>query len=654
MAKQKKKQMVIYFLIIAFVYILTGCTNNPEITQSTEEPTRDLALENEIIAELEQINPDAVPVYKEATVLLDAGEDDDAKLLYEKVAELAPEFSTAYRRLGQIELTRNNIDEATNMSRKAVELDANPYNKNALALVLLQKNTPRDSQEAFNLASDAIKKIPDDEYANMVLVMAAGAVNRIDVMREANEHLLLIAPGNPLAHYYAGLLAAQDGKWLKAEQELLISKQLGTSPEAIQEALDSGIARYAMFIRLLQWGGIATILWLLGFGVLYLLGSVLSKTTLKAINSSRAETEIHLSRGERNVRSIYRVLITALSFYFYVSIPFVIILLFVVVGGVFYLFFLIGRIPVQLAGILVIVLIVSLLAVARALFTKMKESMPGRELKKTDAPKLWSVVENIAQKLDVRAVDAIYITPGVGIAVNERGSIIQKIRGAGKRNLILGMGVLSGLTQGQFSAILAHEYGHFSNRDTAGGNLAHQAYASLDELAHRLVRGGAAQPYNPVWLFVLGYQRVYLRVTLGASRLQEVLADRYAALAYGGENFIEGLKSVIRESIAFQIYANSEVRRSLELKQPISNLYNSSMPENLLDELEKNFDAAMNRATSEYDSHPAPKERVAWIKDLKTPFSPIYDNNLPVLDLFPKIEELQRDMTVEIMMNVKR
>jgi hypothetical protein len=47
------------------------------------------------------------------------------------------------------------------------------------------------------------------------------------------------------------------------------------------------------------------------------------------------------------------------------------------------------------------------------------------------------------------------------------------------------------------------------------------------------------------------YFRVFLRITLGASRLQEILADRYAALAYGAQNFIEGLRNVIRQSVQF-------------------------------------------------------------------------------------------------------
>jgi len=172
-------------------------------------------------------------------------------------------------------------------------------------------------------------------------------------------------------------------------------------------------------------------------------------------------------------------------------------------------------------------------------------------------------------------------------------------------------------------------------------------------LPQRLIQGRAAQIYNPVWLFVSIYQRIFLRVTLGASRLQEVLADRYAAIAYGSQNFIEGLQSVIRQTIAFPLQANHEVRRSFELKQPVNNLYSLPVEESLQGELDKQLEETMKRATSQYDSHPAPHERIAWIERLRIPYSAMHDNPQPALRLFPNPEELQREMTAQIMKNVR-
>ncbi len=296
----------------------------------------------------------------------------------------------------------------------------------------------------------------------------------------------------------------------------------------------------------------------------------------------------------------------------------------------------------------------SLLAILGALFTRIKIVIPGRKLERSDAPDLWLLVEQVAHKLEIQPVDAIYITPWVEIAVMERGSILQKFRGRGERHLLLGMGALSELTQGQLAAVLAHEYGHFSNRDTAGGDLAHQVNASLNQMAYRLARGRARQIYNPVWLFLVGYGRIFLRVTRGASRLQEALADRYAALAYGGRNLIDGLKSVIRQTIAFQLTANNELRQSLNLDRPVSNLYQLPVEAELQGQLDQRLAETMSRTTSQYDSHPAPQERIAWIEGIGLPDSSMQDDPRPALLLLPDAEAMQQEMTAQILKGVKK
>jgi Zn-dependent protease with chaperone function/Flp pilus assembly protein TadD len=585
---------------------------------------------------------------------MDSGDYEKAIQAYQQVIVLAPNFSTAYRRLGYMELNRNDIEKAEELTRKAIDLELNSFNQSSLALVLLQKNTPKDIQEAFNLATSSVELLPDDSQANIALLLSALALEKLDIARQADQHLLELEPYNPLVHYFAGLLDATDGKWEQAEKELLYAQELGADPGIIQEALEKGISRNALLIRSIRWSGIATVACLFGLGVLFTAGTLLSRATMQALNKENHTIGVQVRPEEGRLRSIYRTVIAVLSIYFYISIPFVILALLMVVGGAFYLFLLIGTIPIQLAGILVIMVIISLFAIGRSLFSRMKDIPPGRQLRKADTPELWKLVEEIAGKLNTRPVDAIYVTPWVGIAVNEKGSILQKFRGAGKRNLILGMGVLPELTQGQLAAILAHEYGHFSNRDTAGGNLAYQVYGSLTQIAEGLIRSGAALVYNPVWWFVVSYQRIFLRVTLGASRLQEVLADRYAAMAYGSQNFIDGLQSVIRQSISFPLRADVEIRKSLDVNQSINNLYDLPMDSSLQGELQKQLDEVMNRPTSQYDSHPAPRERIAWIERMHIPLSPVLDNRLPALHLFPNPEELQRNMTEELMKNVVR
>ena len=642
---------VAYGLIIILIFTLTSCTKTPQVIEIPPQPTRDPILESTIETQLESMNPSAVSVYQRATIAMDSEDYELARTLYEKVTVMAPGFSTAYRRLGAIEAITNNVDQAIVLLRKALELEPDGYNQSALAQALIERNTPKDLWEAFDLASAAAKAIPDDEDILSVWLISASTLENVEVLREADEQLLQLAPNSLLGHYMAGLLAANDGKWMKAEAEILLSQQLGLPSDIVQEVLASGISRNAMFVRVLRAGLIGLASWIFGLGILFLMGTILSKATIKALNNYRLTTNFQPQPEEKRIRSIYKSVIAILSLFYYISIPFVILLLFLVVGGAFYVFFMIGTIPIYYALILVVMLIGSLFAILRAVFSKTKIFPTGHLLRRIDAPDLWMLVEDVARKLAVRPVDSIIITPGVEIAVYEEGSILKKMRGAGQRNLILGMGVLSGLTQGQFAAVLAHEYGHFSNRDTAGGNMAKQVYISLHQLAQRLIKSRAAQIYNPAWLFVLGYQRIYLHVAHGASRLQEVLADRYAAASYGSVNLIEGLKNIIRQSIVFSLTAEYEIQESVEGNKTIINLYDLPMRDNLAEEFEKQIEEDMNRATSKYDSHPAPKERIAWIERMQIPNSSIEDNFKPLLHLFPNSEDLQRKMTKQITSN---
>jgi Zn-dependent protease with chaperone function len=76
------------------------------------------------------------------------------------------------------------------------------------------------------------------------------------------------------------------------------------------------------------------------------------------------------------------------------------------------------------------------------------------------------------------------------------------LRDQGQRYLILGMGALAGLTEGELGAILAHEYGHFNHRDTVGGNFVNPVQRSLHSIARNLASAGLATWYNPAWWFV--------------------------------------------------------------------------------------------------------------------------------------------------------
>lgn len=626
-------------------------------TPQQEPPERDPVFEQEIYDRLEAINPAAVPLFQEATRAMDAEDFASAKQGFEQVLELAPNFPDALRRLSYIELELGNIKAAVERARQAVAADpASPYNRSALASALLSTDDPHDAAEALTHASVAAEMLPDNAHANFVLLYAGLMQEDIDAIRRATAALVRVAPDDPLVRYGAGIVAAYDGKWEEAERQLLLARRLGMPAEVVQHALDEGISAQARQQRWLRRGARVLGGWLAGLAILFVVGLLLSRLTLVAVHRSRPATQMRVGRAERLLRAIYRVVIALTSLYFYVSIPFVIVAVVAGTAGIIYFFLVLGRIPLRLTAILVIGALFTLFAIVRSLFVRIKEEEPGRPLTRNEAPQLWALAEEVAARIGTRPVDAIYITPAPTVAVVEHGGLLKKLRGKGRRCLVLGLGVLAGMTQTQLKAILAHEYGHFSNRDTAGGNLAHQVRVSIHQMACALAANGLARWYNPAWLFLNGFNRLFVRITHGASRLQEILADRHAALAYGVRNFVEGLRHVVRQSLTFDALVNEESKQAIEQNRSLQNLYTLSaavLPAAVQTQLEREIDEEMKRPTSPYDSHPAFQERINLLQQLGATGA-MWDSEEPVWDLLPNATELQAEMTALVQESVRQ
>jgi len=619
---------------------------------------RDTVFEQEILDRLAVANPEAVPVFQDATRALDADDFETARQGFSRVLDLAPDFPDALRRLSTCELSLGQTEAALSHAQRAVDLDPTPYNKSVLAHAYVIEGSPASATLAFNLAKEAVDQIPEDGYANTVLMFAAAVRGEKETLRTTCETLIRMAPDYGLAHFYYGLVAAQDGKWEKAEAELLKAQELGMPEADIQQALAAtGIAANAKLYRSLRWGGYGVAAWLGGMALLFLLGGLLSWITLAAVKQALANPQKEPSSFEKLVRGIYRAIIGLTSIYFYISIPFVILVVLGGAAGIIYLFFAVGHVPIRLVFIIGVTALYTFYAVLRSIFTRIKEQEPGRPLSQSEAPALWRATNEVANKLGTRPIQAIYITPGTEIGVIEQGGFWKKLRGKGKRCLILGLGVLTDMKQGQFKSILAHEYGHFRGKDTAGGDLARQVQISLQQMAFNLSASGLANIFNPAWWFVNGFFRVFLRVTHGASRLQEILADRYAAIAYGARNFVDGLSHVIRQGVTFNLQVNYEVNQTLQAGGRLHNLYTLSPPQegDLQKKLSTAIDEALNRQSTPYDTHPAPQERFHLVQALNIPERlTSLDDDYPAWDLLPNAATLQQEMTVLVQENIDK
>jgi Zn-dependent protease with chaperone function len=630
---------------------------------------RDPGLERKITARLAARSAEAVAAWRKATGALDARREREAEAGFREVLRLAPDFPDALRRLSYVV---QGADEALALARRAHKLEDTPVNLSALIRALLRKvqssTGATHASEALALARQLVDREPDDPDAHTMMAEAAVTVQDRYLLERSVKALRRLAPDAMPTHYFAGIGAAMEEDWETAEEEIRRARQLGL-PAEVADGILARIDDQTREWRYLKVIGFTAAGWAAGLVLLLLLGLVLSRMTLSAVERASPEATAEPGGGVRVLRRVYAVVLAVTSLYFYVSIPMVLLLVLGAAGALFYAFWVIGRIPIKLVIIVAIGVLVTIWAMLKSPFIRRRDEDPGQLLEEHAAPGLFAVLRDVAAKVGTRPVDAVYLVPDATVAVLERGSLLRRMTGRSQRCLVLGLGVLEGMSDNQLKAILAHEYGHFSNKDTAGGDLALHVRTTIHGSAEAMAAGGAAAWYNPAWLFLNGFYRIYLRVSQGASRLQEVLADRWAAVTYGARAFADGLRHVIRRAITFDLQADREVSLAMNEDRPVRNLYRltadelepapstpgeggehyvpTTSVESLDEAIELAYEEAMGEPGSAYDSHPAPRQRIAWVERLQgAPDVP--SDGAPAWSLMGDRELLEQAMTAQV------
>jgi Zn-dependent protease with chaperone function len=626
-----------------------------------------LAYEKKITAQLKEMNAEAVEVFQEASRARDAGDFKKAAGLYEKVRKLAPDYVHAVRRQCQTELELGNRTKALDLCRAAVAREESWENLASLSVALSRGPgaLPKDFNQSLDLALKAARLKPDSQYVQLAVAQAAIQTNNEFILAGAVSKLKEIAPDDMGTHTLAAMSAAAAMKYSEARAALEEARRLGLPDKPYRDML-SGIDRaeneYAdlmvpsgpspdtvdLFMSIGVYGGL---IWIGGMIALLIVGWILSALTMRAARRAPSSPGGAEAKGfDAVLRKIYWFILWLSCAYYYISIPVLLILVVGAGGGIIYGFFSLGRIPIKLVAIIAIGVLITVFAILRSLFIRRIDEDPGTRLDLSQNPGLRDLLNEVAARIGTRPVDNVYITPGTDVAVMERGGMFKQLSGKSERCLILGVGVVEGMKLSWFKAVLAHEYGHFSNKDTAGGGFAIAVRRSLMTMAESLAQGGAAAWYNPAWLFINGFYRVFLRISQGASRLQEVLADRWAVFAYGAEAFEQGLTHVIRQSVKFDFHAQNTLNEVVEQQKSLANFYTYQpqlTPESA--EVEEAVKESTHAQPSVYDSHPAPADRFSWVRALGATGTGLKPGDTAeVWSVFSNPDQLQREMTTQI------
>ncbi|MFN0112818.1 MAG: tetratricopeptide repeat protein [Blastocatellia bacterium] len=609
---------------------------------------RDMEREKTYWQQLEKIAPKAVAPFKEATEALDSGDYAKAAQYYEAVLKLAPEFEAATRRLGVSYIERGRYDEGKELITRVYEKNPSPANSFSMAGALISDAgdrvpTKEHRERALTLAINAAKDSQEDDPSYTVFAaQLASELNRTKEFAEAQMKLNNEYPKRWETHFINALAAANADNLEQAEREIGLAQTFGM-PASLANSMREELQSNSSGWNYLTWTLYLLAAWAIGLVALFVLGKVFSSVTLRSIE--QADPNGETSAGESSLRAWYKRLINAASVYYYISLPVVAFLVLAIAGSIIYGFLMIGRIPIKLAGIVIIVALVTVFKMVQSLFIKIGNEDPGRALSQEEAPALWQLTREVAAAINTRPIDEIRITPGCDLAVYEKGSMREKASDRAKRNLILGVAVLNDMNLNAFRAVLAHEYGHFSNRDTAGGDVALRVEQDMTKFAYAMAFSGNAVWWNPAFQFLRAYHFIFRRLSHGATRLQEVLADRVAVRNFGAASFEEGLRHVIRRDVEFNFAASQEIELAQMNQRAVANLYQLPSVKGTANEsqIEQEVEDVITRQTTEDDTHPSPIDRFRLAAKITTRGA--LPANGHVWDLFANREALTEEMS---------
>ncbi|HET9002924.1 MAG TPA: M48 family metallopeptidase, partial [Gemmatimonadaceae bacterium] len=97
-----------------------------------------------------------------------------------------------------------------------------------------------------------------------------------------------------------------------------------------------------------------------------------------------------------------------------------------------------------------------------------RNSATELEVKPADQPQLFEFLHRIADEARAPRPHRVFLSPRVNASVSYDLSLVNLVFPS-KKNLEIGLGLLNVLTLGELKAVLAHEFGHFTQRSMAVG-----------------------------------------------------------------------------------------------------------------------------------------------------------------------------------------
>ncbi len=307
------------------------------------------------------------------------------------------------------------------------------------------------------------------------------------------------------------------------------------------------------------------------------------------------------------------------------------------------------------------------------------------EINKADEPRLFRLIEEIVNEVHTSFPKKVYLSSDVNAAVFYDSSFWSMLFPI-KKNLQIGLGLVNTITETELKAILAHEFGHFSQRTMKVGSY---VYNVNQVIFNMLFDNEAYDKLIREWAAVSGYFSIFVMLAvkiiegikwvlrklyqvvnksyMGLSREMEFHADEIAANVTG----YEPLKnSLLRMSLAEHSFnsvlgfydgkiANNTISGNLYKEQFfVMNFYAESdnisiknnLPQVTYQDISR-YNKSKLVIKDQWASHPGTVERIERLEKTKITSKQI--NHTSANEVFRNIEETQKRITEKIFKEVQ-
>jgi Zn-dependent protease with chaperone function len=307
------------------------------------------------------------------------------------------------------------------------------------------------------------------------------------------------------------------------------------------------------------------------------------------------------------------------------------------------------------------------------------------EITEDQQPQLFAFIRQLTKDTQTPFPKRIYISPEVNACVFYDSSFWSMFLPV-KKNLQIGLGLVNSLNISEFKAVMAHEFGHFSQRSMKLGSFVYNVnriiYNMLFEntsYANFLSSWGNISNILAFFANITVYiaqgiqyilRQMYALINKGYMRLSremEFHADAVAASVSGGNNLITALRRVEmadhgynftlqkcgdlykQKKISANIYSNqASVLRQMaaDLKLPLEN----GLPV-VNDNFLKGHQLSRVNYKDQWASHPTTEDRESHLMSLGVTVDPLHES---AWVLFEHKESLQAELTQKVYEHVQK